>query len=61
MAGMAFKGLKGGSLENAETFIRGLLASESFDRQALHGLHVSHASPTLHSSDNNVAYGADAD
>lgn len=34
-------GLVGGSLEDADTFIRGLLSVESFDRQALEGLHVS--------------------
>lgn len=39
-----FKGLSGGSLEAADRFIRGLLAAESFDRQALDGLHVRQSS-----------------
>jgi hypothetical protein len=36
----SMKGLVGGSLEAADAFIRGLLSAESFDRQALDGLHV---------------------
>mmetsp|Transcript_6413 Transcript_6413/g.15984 ORF Transcript_6413/g.15984 Transcript_6413/m.15984 type:complete len:164 (-) Transcript_6413:956-1447(-) len=38
-ASVPFKGLAGGTTEGAEAFLRGLLASESFDRQALAGLH----------------------
>ena len=42
------KGLAGGSLEGADAFIRGLLSAESFDRQALDGLHVSDISHMRH-------------
>ena len=41
MSDVKHKGLVGGTLEGAEAFIRGLLSAESFDRQALDGLHVS--------------------
>jgi hypothetical protein len=59
---MAFKGLSGGSLENADTFIRGILAAESFDRHALHGLHVSLTVSHPHSSgQQQCCMGADTD